>query len=158
MLRYLKNHPLQKTIFGAFFVCGILVSFALMYLATSQVEMHRQAQVGRTDSPSQNGLVRVAAKSANDTTPPQVTFVNPQDGLTLISDTELTVQVTARDDVHVSKIEIFIDDRLLKTCLSMTGCQTEVLVDGLSTGEHTLKSVVKDSSNNVTTAQIFVMK
>ena len=129
-----------------------------MYLATSQVEMHRQAQVGRTDSPWQNGLVRVAAKSANDTTPPQVTFVNPQDGLTLISDTELTVQVTARDDVHVSKIEIFIDDRLLKTCLSMTGCQTEVLVDGLSTGEHTLKSVVKDSSNNVTTAQIFVMK
>lgn len=129
-----------------------------MYLATSQVETHTQAQVSRTDSPSQNGLVRVAARAPTDTTPPQVAFVDPRDGLTLNANTDLTIRVTASDDVHVSKVEIFIDDRLLKTCLSMTGCQTEVLVDGLSTGEHTLKSVVKDSSNNVTTAQIFVMK
>ncbi len=158
LLGYLNNHPLRKTIFGVFLVCGIIISSALLYLSTSQFYTpYQNASPHSKRITNTTGLTAIAARQA-DVTPPQVSIESPTEGTVLTRDNQQQISVVASDNMHLSRIDIWVDSLLLKTCLGKTSCEVKVQVNGLAPGDHIIKTTAKDSNDNTSTAQVNVSK
>ena len=158
LLSHLSDHPLNKTIFGVFVVCGIIISAAMVYFSASRP--YRSSQTLPSDLQrvtNTTGLTAIAAKHV-DSLAPQVRIDSPTDGATLVSDSQESINVIASDNSRVSRIDIWVDSLLLKTCRSKTSCQVMVQVNGLMPGVHTVKATAKDASGNTASTQVIVNK
>jgi uncharacterized repeat protein (TIGR01451 family) len=58
-----------------------------------------------------------------DITPPTVTIISPLDDSTLLKKGTVAISAKASDESGINRMNIYMDNTLLKTCLNMTSCQ-----------------------------------
>jgi uncharacterized repeat protein (TIGR01451 family) len=75
----------------------------------------------------------------SDTTPPEVTIISPPNGSILPKKGSVTISATASDESGINRINIYVDNVLLKTCLNMASCKYKWNVSRVSSGDHTIK-------------------
>ncbi len=92
----------------------------------------------------------------SDSIPPIVSILNPLNGSS-ISGQNITITATAVDDIRVTKVEFYIDNRLDATDTS-TPYSDSWNIKKVSNGSHSIMVKAYDSSNNVSTASITVNK
>jgi|GEM_PF-2412784 len=80
-----------------------------------------------------------------DTTAPTVAITNPTDG-TKVSGRKASVDVQATDTSGISKIDVVIDGKTVKTCSATTLCSYSWNTSRISSGIHTITGVATDSS------------
>jgi hypothetical protein len=90
---------------------------------------------------------------AIDTTPPQVRFVNPEDGDSLRGD--VRINVGASDNVAVTRVEVYIDNQLFAT-LTRAPYTVNWRTANAAKGNHTLMCIGFDAAGNNATTSITV--
>jgi hypothetical protein len=96
------------------------------------------------------GTTSLTITIAPDVTPPTVAIVNDA---TVGGGRPLPVTVTADDDGHVEKVELYLDTRETPIGTGMVPpFRFAVATIGLSAGPHTLRAVVADGAGNVAEA------
>lgn len=85
--------------------------------------------------------------------PPSISFINPQNGQTLSG--VITVEVYASDDKGVSRIELFINNQKIYETSSYPYTYN-LNTQSYSNGQHTLKAVAYDTSNQQAEVSITV--
>lgn len=93
-----------------------------------------------------------------DVTPPVVTISKPVNGTKLSKSGSTTISATASDASGLSQMQIFLDGKNLKTCLSTTSCSTSVSNSTVTTGAHTISVNAKDKAGNIATSTVSVTK
>ena len=109
------------------------------------------------DSSNNMGTSQVTINVSNtslDTTPPLVSISSPQDGSTVSG--KVMVSVKASDNVGISKVKIFADNKLLTT-LSCSLCDHTWNSRSVSIGSHTLSAEAYDVSGNVAKTSITIV-
>lgn len=87
--------------------------------------------------------VTVTVNNPVDTEPP---FVNV---LTSLKNTTITISASARDNIAVSRIDILIDNTVLKTCYDVTHCSVSLNTKKITSGTHTIFARAYDKAGNV---------
>jgi hypothetical protein len=102
----------------------------------------------------------VYALKMPDTTPPNVIIFSPANGATLPKKGSVTISANANDESGISRINIYTDKTLLKTCLKMTSCHYKWNVTRVSPGTYTIKTgaIDKASTPNTGSSSITVTK
>lgn len=95
-------------------------------------------------------------QKANDQAPPNVMITNPSDGSS-IGRRSVTVDVTADDDVAVSKIDLYIDGKL-KSSASSSSLSYRWNTKKVSKGSHTIEAIAVDTANKSSNMSIQVTK
>ncbi|HLA00073.1 MAG TPA: Ig-like domain-containing protein, partial [Thermodesulfovibrionales bacterium] len=95
-----------------------------------------------------------------DITSPTVTIISPLDGSTLPKKGTVAISAKASDESGINRINMYVDNTLLKTCLNMTACQYKWNVNKVSSGTHTIKVQAMDKAPtpNTGSASISVRK
>lgn len=101
-----------------------------------------------------------ATPSPSDTTPPLVNITSPANGSVVPTKGSLSVRTTASDASGIATIIIAIDGKTSKTCAGTTSCQTNIAVNKLSSGSHTITATAIDNSakKNTSSTSIQVTK
>lgn len=99
---------------------------------------------GLTTSRSRAVTVNNTTTPPPDTTAPTVTITSPTNGSTITGDS-VAINVSASDDVAVSKVELYLDGSLQTTD---TSSPYAFSVSSLSSGSHQLYAIATDTSNN----------
>ena len=96
----------------------------------------------------------------SDTTCPTVTIISPLDGSTLPKKGTVAISAKASDESGINRMNMYMDNTLLKTCLNMTVCQYKWNVNKVSSGTHTIKVQAMDKAPtpNTGSASISVRK
>jgi len=91
------------------------------------------------------------AQPADDTTPPQITIISPNDGATVSG--RVPVQFTAFDAAGLAKFELYVDGELVQTLLP-TARSTYFMWNSnkADKGDHELCVKAYDTSGNVGTS------
>jgi uncharacterized repeat protein (TIGR01451 family) len=108
-------------------------------------------------SASSSGIYEVRLP---DTTPPVVTILSPLNGSTLPKKGTVAISATANDTSGINRINIYIDDILIKTCLNMASCKYKWNVSRVSSGNHTItvQAIDKAPTPNTGSSSITVTK
>jgi len=79
--------------------------------------------------------------------PPTVSLISPPKGAKYVSPNpmNITISAVASDDFDISKMELYLDGRLLKTCNDTTFC--EVIASQVGHGTHTAMVIAYDTEN-----------
>lgn len=96
--------------------------------------------------------VNVRNSTVADTTAPLATITSPGDGSKLKGKT-VKVNVSASDNVGVTKVELYIDGKLFGTSSSSTA-RFNWNISKLSTGAHTLQAYAFDAAGNIGSSQL----
>jgi hypothetical protein len=88
-----------------------------------------------------------AYPAPKDTTPPTLTMLSPQNGISVTN--TVVVEVAASDNVGVAKVEFFLDGSATPFA-TVTKAPYRAYVNGLSAGPHTFGARATDTSGNVT--------
>lgn len=100
--------------------------------------------------------ITVTAKSAPDSAPPVVSFVQPQQGGTVNISTGEPVNVSASDNVGVASVSLYADGTLSGTKTSAPYAFT-LNTSGFAAGsQHTLTATARDQAGNLTYVSITV--
>jgi len=91
--------------------------------------------------------VNVKNSTVVDTTAPVATITSPSDGSKL-KGTTVKVNVSANDNVGVTKVELYIDGRLFGTSNSSTA-SFNWNIRNVSSGAHTLQAYAYDAAGNI---------
>jgi hypothetical protein len=96
----------------------------------------------------------------NDIIPPLVNITAPVDGLVVPTKGSLSIRTTASDASGIATIIISLDGKTSKTCTGATSCQTNLAVNKLSAGSHTITATATDKSINKNTSSktIYITK
>ena len=97
-----------------------------------------------------------ATPSPGDTIPPLVNITAPVNGSVIPTKGSLSVRATASDASGIATIIISIDGKTSKTCSGTTSCQTNVAVNKLSSGSHTITAIAIDNSAKKNTSSISI--
>jgi hypothetical protein len=92
----------------------------------------------------------------DDTTPPSVAITAPA-GSSTITATRVTVSATATDDVGVTHVAFYANDRPIGTNDQATPYSRVWDTSGLPAGAYTIKAVAHDAAGNTRTATISVI-
>jgi hypothetical protein len=92
---------------------------------------------------------------AGDVVPPEVSFTNPEDGGWLSGN--INVSIDASDNVAVTLVEFYADDRLVKSW-KRAPYAVKWSTKSLKKGEHVLTCKAYDAAGNSATASIGVSK
>lgn len=80
-----------------------------------------------------------------DTVAPIVTISQPTDGAK-ITGRKIIVSVSATDTSGISKIDVVIDGKIMKTCSLVTLCSYSWNTNRISAGSHVIEGIVTDAS------------
>ncbi len=107
---------------------------------------------------SANGNYIVFTQVA-DTTAPSVSITSPAANAS-VTGNKVNVSASATDDIKLSKVELYIDNKVVKTCTT-TGknlsCTFSWNTKPVPNGNHTIMSKAYDAANNITQASITVV-
>lgn len=94
----------------------------------------------------------------NDNTPPEITITSPIN-LTKIT-SSVSIKTTASDTSGISKINIYFDGKLIKTCTSTTSCSYTYSTRKITSGTHKIDVYAYDKSpqNNYSISTVSVVK
>ncbi len=104
---------------------------------------------------SASGVYSIAAV---DTTSPTISISKPTNGSKVPSKGNLSIAVSASDNQGISKIEIYLDSYVIKTCTNTTSCSANLKTNSVSSGVHTITAKAFDTSSNVAVTSIAVSK
>ncbi len=116
--------------------------------------------VSNSNAPESVGTVSANFNiAAPDATAPVISVLSPKDGSS-ISGRKVSVSATASDASGIQKIDLYIDNKLMKTCTGVTGCTYSWSISKVSSGSHTIRVVAVDASvqRNLSETQITVKK
>jgi thermitase len=100
--------------------------------------------------------ITVTARAAPDTTPPSVSFVQPQQGGTVNTSTGEPVTVSASDNVGVASVSLYADGTLISTKTSAPYAFT-LNTSGFAGGsQHALTATATDQAGNSTSVSITI--
>jgi|GEM_PF-6471919 len=122
------------------------LKFSLATVSPLTLSLNPSTSGGGTTSPT---------PTTGDTIAPVMTFTAPKDG-TKVSSSKFLVNATATDASGIAKIEVYIDDKVIKTCSADTTCGFKYSGSSLTTGTHTIKAKATDKSSNANTATISI--
>jgi hypothetical protein len=91
-----------------------------------------------------------------DATPPTVTIISPPTGSTLPKNGPVTISVAASDDSGINRINIYLDNDLLKTCLNMPSCKYQWNSSEVSSGTHIVRVEATDKTPTPNTGSTLV--
>jgi uncharacterized repeat protein (TIGR01451 family) len=96
----------------------------------------------------------------SDTTPPVVTIISPLDASMLPKKGSVTISTTSSDESGINRINIYVDNVLLKTCLNMASCKYKWNVSKVSSGNHSImvQAIDKALTPNTGSSSISVTK
>ncbi len=89
-----------------------------------------------------------------DSTPPEVSIISPKNGDT-ITGTELTIAISASDNIGIDHVEIYVDGNL-KFTDSISPYSKIIDISNLSTGDHNITVIAYDKAGNTATATIVI--
>lgn len=102
-------------------------------------------------------ISNVTPSSTSDTIAPQVSFINPSNGAKVSG--KILINISATDNVGVSKINLYIDDKLTATLTSYPYTYSwNTRPKSVFVGSHTLRAEAFDAAGNKGTASITVVK
>ena len=103
--------------------------------------------------------ITVTVNNLFDTSGPTLT-VTPANNSTLPTKGSFSIMARASDPSGVSKIYIYLDNLLIKTCAGITTCSKNQPVSQITKGTHTIKAIAADNSaaKNTTTITNTVTK
>jgi hypothetical protein len=101
---------------------------------------------------------RTPTPTPQDIIAPKVQIKNPINGSKLLS--TVKISTSASDASGISKIDIYLDTKLVKSCLKQTTCEVSTSTSSLAKGTHTIKANAYDNSinKNLGTVSISVTK
>ena len=91
----------------------------------------------------------------SDTTPPTVSITQPLDGSIVPRNTQVTIQVSASDNVAVSKVEFLVNNSI-KCTSTVTPYTCNWKVPGKRGASYTIQAKAYDTSNNTNSSTITV--
>lgn len=91
-----------------------------------------------------------------DATPPTVTIISPPNGSTLPKNGPVTISAAASDDSGINRINIYLDNNLLKTCLNMPSCRYQWNSSEVSSGTHIIGVEATDKAPTPNTGSALV--
>lgn len=101
---------------------------------------------------SNSALITVTVSNANDVTAPTVSIVSPANGAKV--GRNVTINAGASDNVKVTKVEIYIDGRLL-----ISSASSSISVKWRSSsGQHTVSAKAYDAAGNLGTTSITIYR
>ncbi len=130
------NYGEQKSM--SFQVSSPLSAIPASYLFSQRVT----SEASTANFASASGNFNIAAA---DISAPVVRITSPTADSTLTARKE-TIEVTASDTSGVSLIEIWVDNKRLKSCANVTTCSYSWNLAKVTKGTHTLKAVAVDNS------------
>jgi hypothetical protein len=98
----------------------------------------------------------VTGTAPSDTTPPLVKITSPTDGSNVSG--RVTIQATASDNVAISKVEFYIDNKLSATDTSYPYSYKWSINKRTTSGTHSITVKAYDPSGNTASASISVVK
>lgn len=104
----------------------------------------------------QSNAVMVYVSNPTDTTAPVVSITSPANGSTVT--TSQKINVTASDDVLVTKIELYIDGVLKTTVLNQNTLSCQWNTKKETSGSHSISTKAYDAAGNIGTVNITVYK
>lgn len=110
-----------------------------------------------TSSVKANYNVYIPEPITNPVTPPIVTVTGISTGQVLTTQ-KVTVVAKASDSSGIASIKIYMDERLVATCTSVTSCSYQINPRKLLTGSHVLKVVATDKENQNNSTSITFYK
>jgi len=135
--------------------------FVIAWVSTSASNGNHTLQARAYDSVGNVGLSDINTINVNntsDTVQPVVSITEPSANSTIPSKGQLTIHVTAKDNVAVKQIDILFDGLLRNSCSNTTSCSTRVNINKVSAGPHSISARATDTNGNVATATIVVSK
>jgi uncharacterized repeat protein (TIGR01451 family) len=144
-----ENVSPGATITKTIFVTSSLNTSTGSYIFTENV-------ANASDSGYKASASAIYAVKLPDTTPPTVMILSPANGTTLPKKGSITISATANDESGISRINIYADKALLKTCLKMTSCQYKWNVSRVPSGTHTIKVEAMDKAPTPNTESIYI--
>jgi hypothetical protein len=91
-----------------------------------------------------------------DSNPPQITITGLTDGQTVGSKGNLKVSATASDPSGIARIEVYLNNNLLKVCTNVNKCDVGINLSKLSSGSHVLRVNATDKDATPNTASTYV--
>ncbi len=93
-----------------------------------------------------------------DTTAPTVSITNPANGASITSAKSVAIQVSASDNVGVTKVEIYIDGTLKATDTAAPYTYKWTINKTVASGQHTITAKAYDAAGNNASASVMVTK
>jgi hypothetical protein len=93
--------------------------------------------------PRQNANIPSVPNS--DTIPPIISITKPING-SKIKGKILQISAIASDNVAVSNIQLLVDSIVIKNCPSTTSCSINMKTNTITTGNHTITAIAKDTA------------
>jgi hypothetical protein len=103
--------------------------------------------------PSSRLSAAMLGKARRDATAPSVSFMAPSNGASLSG--AVTIQVSATDNVGISKVQVYVDG-ILKSTISTLPYNLSWNTATVANGAHTLRAVAYDAAGNSAASQIGV--
>jgi penicillin-binding protein 1C len=92
-------------------------------------------------------VVNLVASDEKDSIPPESVILYPQAGAIFPPNTTITVQTNSTDNISISQVEFYLDDRLMGTSKTPPYSFDLSLPDEIA--PHTIHITAKDNSNNI---------
>jgi thermitase len=147
----------QLFVDGVAIVSGTASSFSFSWNTTTATDAVHTVSVKAYDAAGNVGSAAVSVTVKNtgkaDTTAPVVSITSPISGATVKG--SFMVQGTATDNVGVSKIQFYVDGRLISN-LAASPFALSWNSTGVANGTHTLTVKAYDAANNVGAASVAV--
>ncbi len=101
--------------------------------------------------------IAITVANVPDITPPNVTITNPKDGSVLSGNT-VKITTNATDPSGIQYIKIYIDSKLVKTCVDAASCAFNWSLKKVAKGSYIITAEAADKANNVNKVLIVVSK
>ncbi len=85
-----------------------------------------------------------------DTTAPVITITSPKDGAILPAKRSTNISATATDESGISRINIYINNTVVKTCTNTSSCQYNWNISKVASGQHIIKIRAQDNAKPTT--------
>jgi len=102
--------------------------------------------------------ITVIVKGGKDVTPPTVSIISPTDGQTVPPRGKLLIDAKATDEIGVVEIDLYMDSKLINSCLNTNECFINFSLNNLKFGSHTITAKSYDAQNNIGSATITITK